>query len=46
MVTAFTLGRPGGGAAGERLQQVDTPQALFEAPVNLFVAGFTGSLAS
>jgi multiple sugar transport system ATP-binding protein len=28
-----------------RLQQVDTPQALFEAPVNLFVAGFIGSPA-
>ena len=26
-----------------RLQQVDTPQALFETPVNLFVAGFIGS---
>jgi len=28
-----------------RLQQVDTPQALFDAPVNLFVAGFIGSPA-
>ena len=28
-----------------RLQQVDSPQALFEAPVNLFVAGFIGSPA-
>jgi multiple sugar transport system ATP-binding protein len=28
-----------------RLQQVDTPQYLFEAPVNLFVAGFIGSPA-
>ena len=28
-----------------RLQQVDTPQALFESPVNLFVAGFIGSPA-
>jgi multiple sugar transport system ATP-binding protein len=28
-----------------RLQQVDTPQALFEGPVNLFVAGFIGSPA-
>jgi multiple sugar transport system ATP-binding protein len=28
-----------------RLQQVDTPQTLFEAPVNLFVAGFIGSPA-
>ncbi len=28
-----------------RLQQVDTPQTLFETPVNLFVAGFIGSPA-
>jgi multiple sugar transport system ATP-binding protein len=28
-----------------RLQQVDTPQHLFESPVNLFVAGFIGSPA-
>ena len=28
-----------------RLQQVDTPQYLFAAPVNLFVAGFIGSPA-
>jgi multiple sugar transport system ATP-binding protein len=28
-----------------QLQQVDTPQQLFEAPVNLFVAGFIGSPA-
>jgi len=28
-----------------RLQQVDTSQALFEAQVNLFVAGFIGSPA-
>jgi ABC-type sugar transport system ATPase subunit len=27
------------------LQQVDTPQYLYEAPVNLFVAGFIGSPA-
>jgi multiple sugar transport system ATP-binding protein len=27
------------------LQQVDTPQALYERPVNLFVAGFIGSPA-
>ena len=38
-------GRPGLRAAGGRLQQVDTPQALFQAPVNLFVAGFIGSPA-
>ena len=28
-----------------RLQQVDTPQVLYEQPVNLFVAGFIGSPA-
>ncbi len=28
-----------------RIQQVDTPQTLFEKPVNLFVAGFIGSPA-
>jgi multiple sugar transport system ATP-binding protein len=28
-----------------QLQQVDTPQVLFDAPVNLFVAGFIGSPA-
>ena len=28
-----------------QLQQVDTPQTLFDAPVNLFVAGFIGSPA-
>ncbi|HEU4354445.1 MAG TPA: sn-glycerol-3-phosphate ABC transporter ATP-binding protein UgpC [Actinomycetota bacterium] len=28
-----------------RLQQVDTPQVLYEEPVNLFVAGFIGSPA-
>jgi multiple sugar transport system ATP-binding protein len=28
-----------------RLQQVDTPQTLYEHPVNLFVAGFIGSPA-
>lgn len=26
-----------------RLQQVDSPQALYNAPVNIFVAGFIGS---
>ena len=26
-----------------RLQQADTPQHLYESPVNLFVAGFIGS---
>jgi multiple sugar transport system ATP-binding protein len=29
----------------DRIQQVDVPQKLFEAPVNLFVAGFIGSPA-
>ena len=28
-----------------KLQQVDTPQALYNSPVNLFVAGFIGSPA-
>src|SRR5260370_37445140 len=28
-----------------KLQQVDTPQTLFDSPVNLFVAGFMGSPA-
>ena len=28
-----------------KLQQVDTPQRLFDHPVNLFVAGFIGSPA-
>jgi multiple sugar transport system ATP-binding protein len=28
-----------------RIQQVDSPQRLFESPVNLFVAGFIGSPA-
>ena len=37
---------PGTGYAycGTVLQQVDTPQNPFDHPVNLFVAGFIGSL--
>src|SRR5499425_1618472 len=44
-VEAMTLGNRVAVLREGRLQQVDTPQALFEAPVNLFVAGFIGSPA-
>ena len=44
-VEALTLGNRVAVLRAGRLQQVDTPQALFEAPVNLFVAGFIGSPA-
>src|SRR2546421_4059741 len=44
-VEAMTLGNRVCVLRDGRLQQVDTPQALFEAPVNLFVAGFIGSPA-
>jgi len=44
-VEAMTLGNRVAVLRDGRLQQVDTPQALFEAPVNLFVAGFIGSPA-
>ena len=44
-VEAMTLGDRVCVLRDGRLQQVDTPQALFEAPVNLFVAGFIGSPA-
>jgi multiple sugar transport system ATP-binding protein len=44
-VEAMTLGDRVCVLREGRLQQVDTPQALFEAPVNLFVAGFIGSPA-
>ena len=44
-VEAMTLGDRVAVLLDGRLQQVDTPQALFEAPVNLFVAGFIGSPA-
>jgi multiple sugar transport system ATP-binding protein len=44
-VEAMTLGQRVCVLRDGRLQQVDTPQTLFEAPVNLFVAGFIGSPA-
>jgi multiple sugar transport system ATP-binding protein len=42
-VEAMTLGQRVCVLREGRLQQADTPQALFNAPVNLFVAGFIGS---
>jgi multiple sugar transport system ATP-binding protein len=44
-VEAMTLGDRVCVLRDGRLQQIDTPQALFDAPVNLFVAGFIGSPA-
>jgi multiple sugar transport system ATP-binding protein len=44
-VEAMTLGQRVCVLRDGRLQQVDTPQRLFDAPVNLFVAGFIGSPA-
>src|SRR5580704_7380606 len=44
-VEAMTLGHRVCVLRDGRLQQVDTPTALFDAPVNLFVAGFIGSPA-
>jgi multiple sugar transport system ATP-binding protein len=44
-VEAMTLGDRVCVLRDGRLQQVDTPTHLFEAPVNLFVAGFIGSPA-
>jgi multiple sugar transport system ATP-binding protein len=44
-VEAMTLGDRVCVLRDGRLQQVDTPQALFESPVILFVAGFIGSPA-
>ena len=44
-VEAMTLGHRVCVMRDGRLQQVDTPQTLFELPVNLFVAGFIGSPA-
>jgi multiple sugar transport system ATP-binding protein len=44
-VEAMTLGDRVCVLRDGRLQQVDTPQRLFDAPVNLFVAGFIGSPA-
>ena len=44
-VEAMTLGKRVCVLRDGQLQQVDTPQYLFESPVNLFVAGFIGSPA-
>jgi multiple sugar transport system ATP-binding protein len=44
-VEAMTLGQRVCVLRDGQLQQVDTPQALFDQPVNLFVAGFIGSPA-
>jgi multiple sugar transport system ATP-binding protein len=44
-VEAMTLGQRVCVLRDGQLQQVDTPQTLFESPVNLFVAGFIGSPA-
>ncbi len=44
-IEAMTLGHRVAVMRDGRLQQVDTPQYLFAAPVNLFVAGFIGSPA-
>jgi multiple sugar transport system ATP-binding protein len=44
-VEAMTLGHRVCVLRDGMLQQVDTPQTLFESPVNLFVAGFIGSPA-
>src|SRR5246127_4434839 len=44
-VEAMTLGDRVCVLRDGRLQQVDTPQRLFESPVNLFTAGFIGSPA-
>jgi multiple sugar transport system ATP-binding protein len=44
-VEAMTLGQRVCVLRDGQLQQVDTPQRLFESPVNLFVAGFIGSPA-
>jgi multiple sugar transport system ATP-binding protein len=40
---AMTLGHRVAVLRGGRVQQVDTPQRLYEHPANLFVAGFLGS---
>jgi multiple sugar transport system ATP-binding protein len=44
-VEAMTLGQRVCVLRDGRLQQVDSPQALYNSPVNLFVAGFIGSPA-
>ncbi|MDZ7750349.1 MAG: ABC transporter ATP-binding protein [Gammaproteobacteria bacterium] len=42
---AMTLGQRVAVLRAGRVQQVDSPRALYEAPANLFVAGFMGSPA-
>jgi multiple sugar transport system ATP-binding protein len=42
-VEAMTMGDRVAVMSGGVLQQVDTPQRLFEEPANLFVAGFVGT---
>jgi len=44
-IEAMTLGRRVAVMRDGRIQQVDTPQALYARPVNLFVAAFIGSPA-
>ncbi len=44
-VEAMTLGKRVCVLRDGKLQQVDSPQRLFDAPLNLFVAGFIGSPA-
>jgi multiple sugar transport system ATP-binding protein len=44
-VEAMTLGQRVCVLRDGKLQQVDTPQSLYNSPVNLFVAGFIGSPA-
>jgi multiple sugar transport system ATP-binding protein len=44
-VEAMTLGQRVCVLRDGKLQQVDTPQVLYNSPVNLFVAGFIGSPA-
>ena len=44
-VEAMTLGQRVAVLRDGRVQQIDTPQNLFNAPVNLFVAAFIGSPA-
>src|SRR5579875_3647569 len=44
-VEAMTMGHRVAVLKDARLQQVDTPRALYERPANVFVAGFIGSPA-
>jgi len=44
-VEAMTLGQRIVVLDGGRIQQIDTPMALYQRPANLFVAGFLGSPA-